>query len=53
MYKRDTISEDIITVAGDEYFDNSLPYEGVYINFVNEILKVGVIFVTFHLNLRH
>ena len=53
MYKRDPISGEIITVAGDEYYDNSLPYEGVYINFVREILKVGVIFVTFYLNLHH
>ena len=29
MYKKDPFSGEIITTAGDDYYDNSLPYEGV------------------------
>ena len=47
MYKRDPISGEIITVAGDEYYDNSLPYGGVSEIFIGELAIPFDIFTTF------
>jgi len=41
MYKKDPFSGEIITTAGDDYYDNSLPYEGVYINYIKKLLKLS------------
>jgi len=41
MYKKDPVSGEIITTAGDDYYDNSLPYEGVYINYIKKLLKLS------------
>jgi len=39
MYKRDPISNEILNVMGSEYYDNSVPYEGVYPSFAEKIMK--------------
>jgi len=39
LYKRDPNSNDILHVTGSEYYDNSVPYEGVYPTFAERIMK--------------
>ena len=40
MYKRDSEGE-IILDRGDEYYDDSIPYDGVYIHFAKQIMEVS------------
>jgi len=39
MYKRDPNSGEILTERGNEYYNNSVPYEGVYLNYLNKIVE--------------
>jgi len=39
-FKRDPASGDIIYSPGDEYYDDSVPFEGAYPNYVNRIVEV-------------
>jgi len=40
MYKRDTEGE-ILLDRGDEYYDDSIPYDGVFIHFAKQIMEVS------------
>ena len=40
MYKRDSEGE-ILLDRGDEYYDDSIPYDGVYIHFAKQIMEVS------------
>ena len=40
MYKRDENGVPLST-RGDEYYDDSIPYEGVYIDYANKIVEVS------------
>ena len=40
LYKRDN-NGDIFQELGDEYYDNTIPFEGVYIHFVKEITAIS------------
>ena len=40
MYKMDSGGE-ILLDRGDEYYDDSIPYDGVYIHFAKQIMKVS------------
>jgi len=40
LYKRDA-NGDIFQELGDEYYDNTIPFEGVYIHFVKEIMAIS------------
>ena len=39
MYKRDSEGA-VLLDRGDEYYDDSIPYEGVYIHFAKKIMEV-------------
>jgi len=41
MYKIDPFSKEKITDIGDEYYDDSFSYGGVYINYVNKLTQVS------------
>ena len=42
MYKRDSSGEIIPPEeTGDEYFDDSIPYEGLYINYAKSIMEIS------------
>ncbi|EJK48816.1 hypothetical protein THAOC_32354 [Thalassiosira oceanica] len=41
MYKRDNVTDEVLTSTGDEYFDNNVPYEGVYPTYLERILKMS------------
>ena len=36
-FKRDPVSNEILSTPGDEYYDNSIPFEGVFINYAESI----------------
>jgi len=40
MYKMDSERE-ILLDRGDEYYDDSVPYDGVYIHFAKQIMEVS------------
>ena len=40
MYKVDSEGE-ILLDRGDEYYDDSIPYDGVYIHFAKQIMEVS------------
>ena len=40
MYKKDPISKERLNMTGSEYYDNSIPYKGIYPNFLDSIAKV-------------
>ena len=40
MYKMDSEGE-ILLDRGDEYYDDSIPYDGVYIHFAKQIMEVS------------
>ena len=42
MYKRDSEGE-ILLDRGDEYYDDSVPYDGIYIHFAKQIMEVSLI----------
>ena len=42
MYKMDSEGE-ILLDRGDEYYDDSIPYDGVYIHFAKQIMEVSII----------
>mmetsp|Transcript_36003 Transcript_36003/g.63128 ORF Transcript_36003/g.63128 Transcript_36003/m.63128 type:complete len:701 (+) Transcript_36003:59-2161(+) len=41
MYKRDPSSGEIISAPDSEYYDDNIPYEGVYINYVKMIEEIS------------
>eukprot|EP00581_Thalassiosira_minuscula_P007139 CAMPEP_0183703846 /NCGR_PEP_ID=MMETSP0737-20130205/1421_1 /TAXON_ID=385413 /ORGANISM="Thalassiosira miniscula, Strain CCMP1093" /LENGTH=733 /DNA_ID=CAMNT_0025930645 /DNA_START=80 /DNA_END=2281 /DNA_ORIENTATION=+ len=41
MYKRDPSGGEIVSSPGDEYYDDSVPYEGVYIHYVKQIMEIS------------
>ena len=40
MYKRDSDDEIVLDSSGPEFFDDSSPWEGVYIKYVKDIMEV-------------
>ena len=40
MYKRDSEGE-ILLDRGDEYYNDNIPYDGVYIHFAKQIMEVS------------
>ena len=40
MYKRDSEGE-VLLDRGDEYYDDTIPYDGVYIHFAKQIMEVS------------
>ncbi|KAL7528210.1 hypothetical protein ACHAXR_003461, partial [Thalassiosira sp. AJA248-18] len=40
MFKRDG-SGQIVTTMGSEYYDNSIPWEGVYLKYVNSVMEIS------------
>mmetsp|Transcript_9466 Transcript_9466/g.14630 ORF Transcript_9466/g.14630 Transcript_9466/m.14630 type:complete len:255 (+) Transcript_9466:87-851(+) len=40
LYKRDSNGE-ILTKFGDEYYDDNIPYEGVYIDYLKKIMEIS------------
>ena len=40
MYKRDSEGE-VLLARGDEYYDDSIPYDGVYIHFAKQIMEAS------------
>ena len=40
MYKRDN-NGGILTERGDEYYNDSIPFEGVYIHYLKQIMEVS------------
>ena len=42
MYKMDSEGE-ILLDRGDEYYDDSIPYDGVYIHFAKQIMEVSIV----------
>mmetsp|Transcript_41160 Transcript_41160/g.86336 ORF Transcript_41160/g.86336 Transcript_41160/m.86336 type:complete len:622 (-) Transcript_41160:278-2143(-) len=40
MYKRDS-NEEVLITSGEEFYDDNIPYEGVYINYANNIQKLS------------
>lgn len=40
LYKRDENGV-ALTSRGDEYYDNSISYEGVYFNYVNKLMQIS------------
>ena len=49
MYKRDPTSKERLAVTGSEYYDNNIPYEGIYPNVMENIMKVRLNFMQFSL----
>ena len=41
MYKMDSEGE-ILLDRGDEYYDDNIPYDGVYIHFAKQIMEVSI-----------
>lgn len=41
MYKRDVDSGEVLGFPGDEYYDNSVPFEGVYLDYVKSLQGVS------------
>ena len=39
MYKRE--ADEVLTSTGDEYFDNNVPYEGVYPAYLQRIREMS------------
>mmetsp|Transcript_23990 Transcript_23990/g.43164 ORF Transcript_23990/g.43164 Transcript_23990/m.43164 type:complete len:337 (+) Transcript_23990:534-1544(+) len=39
VYKRDPTSKESLNVTGSEYYDNNIPYEGIYPTIVKKIVK--------------
>ena len=42
MYKVDSEGE-ILLDRGDEYYNDNIPYDGVYIHFAKQIMEVSII----------
>ena len=40
MFKRDSMSNDILDVPGDEYYNNTNPFQGILIDYVDRIVEV-------------
>jgi len=49
VYKRDPTSKESLNVTGSEYYDNNIPYEGIYPTIVKKIVKVRLNFMQFSL----
>ena len=45
IFKRDPHSTEILTATGSEYYDNNVPFEGVYPNYVKSIFQVSVLYL--------
>lgn len=41
MFKRDSMTDEILTVGGDEYYNNSIPFEGVLVNYLNQLVAIS------------
>lgn len=41
LYKRDNVTDEVLTSTGYEYFDNNIPYEGVYPAYFERIRKMS------------
>ena len=41
LYKSDPINGDIISSPGSEYYDDTVPFEGVSVNYVQSLQEVG------------
>ena len=55
MYKRDPTSNDILALPGSEYYDNTIPFEGIYIKYMERLLEVSVhyLFDLFRFHVLH
>jgi len=42
IYKKDPLNGNILTATGDEYYNNSIPFQGVYIDYVKKLMKVSI-----------
>jgi hypothetical protein len=40
MFKRDPVGN-ILDATGPEYYNSSIPFEGIYINYAKEIMEVS------------
>ena len=40
MFKRDSVSKDILIAPGEEYYNNAVPFEGIYLDYVDRLLEV-------------
>ena len=45
MFKRDPVNNDILAARGSEYYNNSIPFEGTYVNFAENIVEVSAAFI--------
>lgn len=42
MYKRNSDGDTLdLKGMGDEYYDDAVPYEGIYANYIEEIIKIS------------
>ena len=41
MYKRDSVTDEVLTSPGDEYFDSNVLYEGVYPTYIERIQELS------------
>jgi len=51
MYKMDSEGE-ILLDRGDEYYDDSVPYDGVFIHFAKQIMEVSCRRIEFYVVYR-
>ena len=42
IYKRDPSSGEIQSAPGSEYYDDNVPYDGVYLHYTKKIVEVSM-----------
>ena len=42
MFKRDPESGEVLTSPGSEFYDDSIPYEGDYISYTQQLIEVSI-----------
>ena len=48
MYKKDPASGEIASSPGEEFYDDSIPFDGVYPDFVKRIMEVSRFSIIFY-----
>ena len=41
MFKRDPDTNEILTSTGSEYYDNDVPFEGIYPEYMQSLIEVS------------